>query len=1200
MDVFCCCFRRQPKETTEITEPTEPTPCKPNANTSGDLPSTAPPTTQLSPASRPESPRADAEPNTASQSRSSLRPAPIPGAPTEPVDISQLVIDDSDGGGESPPPKKSKKNRASSTLDFVRTRFRNQGSQDDSLRRQSAATVGSSTEELARRAELKRLMRKRIQEELETDDGENAPQAAAASDGPSACAKRPATPSPADRLPGGGPRDRIEFSVAQAVGDTTPSGGSPNRQENVAPVTPGGSRTDSRRASCPDHLSPGSEAKAARIASQALVRDKRSSMPQLSSISTTTPLSLPSMTGSSLGSLLALATSSSGSEKQDTAAAGRERQAVAAVVVSGGFSPRDISRKSCDDSKSRQVEPGPVNFLGPRPHTVQGLYTSRSGSPASSDGSSDHEDSDRSPMRTWLRSQNHYSALEAGSGCGSSTGADVAGPTTAHVPKPRWSCPSLNLQAPRAPVFQTTNLPHSAGAVQKGAEFTPRSPQQHQESLGTPGRPGSSVGYVTHLRGGILEDADTATSIGETTGSLGRQLSEQSTSHDVESPCLNRRHKRDSLSSLPSSGKHLPPASATKSDAATASPSPRIKAHTIQSGTETTGAIATGSHSPSTEETSGTRECQPSSSPASRLLLPGPPWTPTDSPSAVASDSEASSFHRREEELLTIPMRFAESKSRRKPNLHSVSRFREDFRDEHQHPQQTGDVLQSPSEKPSLFARLHLTVPRKARLDSKVACTDGETADPSAGSKYPSMRSYHSSAASRSSLSVRHDRSDVSPAKCQRESAEAVWRRAIRAEADERLSLARVSGGHRSTTNSNSGTRCHQDAHTPDENRLSARYAALGRSHACSHVSHRSHGRASPARSVVSEKRHKGRVPTDLGRSSIVPGGSPGQHSGEAYGSSHVKMLSTAEASEIPRSWARFPSHTREERNGPAGPECDVVFRDFAAKPPGDGDEDAGWVTDRDSPSSSRRTSFGVRIVSGRLGRFFKTNVGKILPSRSSFWTNGKRASADPYPSRDHSPGDANLEYPELQMQPNEGAFREMKALELDIVSLRSSARRSPRPVSEGRSDECVKAPAAVQTTSIPDGAGRVTNVTGSGEECSTAAETKPPPTPPAGHLPPNPDVSTMTAGSSTANSDHFLTPVSRMSRRDEGARSACWHGSPGMLSLDAFRNDDAASHISSGTVVKKTQLGAESDTPQRQQRILKDRSSTQLDPCFA
>ncbi|KAL8365314.1 hypothetical protein RB595_004222 [Gaeumannomyces hyphopodioides] len=1186
MDVFCCCFRRQHKETTE------PTPCRPNADTLGDLPSTTPPATQLSPPSRPESSRADAEPNTASQSRSSLRTAPIPGAPIEPVDISQLVIDDSDGGGESPPPKKSIKNRASSTLDFVRTRFRNQGSQDDSLRRQSATTVGSSTEELARRAELKRLMRKRIQEELATDDGKNVSQAAA-SDGPSACAKRPATPPHADRLPGGGPRDRIEFSVAEAVEDT-PSGGSPSRQENVPPATPGGGRTDARRASCPDHLSPDNEAKATRPASQGLLRDKRNSMPQLSSISSTTPLSLPSMTGSSLGSLLALATSSSGSEKQDTPAAGRERQAVTAVVVNGGFSPRDISRKSCDDSKSRQVEPGPVNFLGPRPHTVQGLYTSPSGSPASSDGSSDNEDSDRSPMRTWLRSQNHYSALEASSGCGSNTGADVGGPAATHIPKPRWSCPSLNLQAPGAPVFQATNLSPPVGALQKEVGFTPGSPQQHQESLSTPDRPGSSVGYVTHLRGGILEDADTATSIGETTGSLGRQLSEEGTSHDVESPCLNRQRKRDSLSSLPSSGKHLPPASATSSNVAMVSPSSRIEAHTIQSRIEGAGAIAIGSHSPSTEGNSGPRESQRSSSPASRLLLPGPPRTPTDSPSAVASDSEASSFHRREEELLTIPMRFAESKSRRKPNLHSVSRFREDFRDEHQQPQQTGEGLRSPSEKPSLFARLHLTVPRKARLDSKVVCTDGETADPSApgGSKYSSMRSYHGSGASRSSLSVHYDRSDISPAKCRRESAEAVWRRAIRAEADERLSLAHVSGGHRSATNSNSGTKGHHDAHTTDENKLSACYAALGQSRSCGH------GRASPTRSVVSGKRHKSGLPTDLGRSSIAPGSSPGQCSGEAYAPSQAKMLSTMKASEIPRSWARFPSHTRGERNGPAGLECDVVFRDFAARTPGNGDEDAGWVTDRDSPASSRRASFGARIVSGRLGRFFKTSVSKILPGRSSFWTAGKRASASPYHSRDHSPDDANLEYPELQMQPNEGAFREMRALEQDIVSLRSSARRSPRPLSEGRSGECIETPAAVQATSIPDRAGRVTNVTDE-EERSTAAETKQPLTPSASHLQPNPDASTITAGSSTANSDHFLTPVSRMSRREEGARSACWHGSPGMLSLDALRNDDAASHMSSGTVVKKTQPGTESDGPQQQQRILKDRSSTQPDPCF-
>ncbi|KLU81035.1 hypothetical protein MAPG_00130 [Magnaporthiopsis poae ATCC 64411] len=1189
MDVFCCCFRRQSEQSSE------PTPCQPiTAETSGDLPSAAQPTTHPSPSSRPQSSRAGAEPNAASQSRSSLRPAPIPGAPLEPEDISQLVIDDSDGGGESPPTKKSKKSRASSTLDFVRTRLRNQGSQDDSLRRQSATTVGSSTEELARRAELRRLMRKRIQEELETDTGEKASQTAA-SDGPSACAKLPATPSHADRLPGGGPRDKIEFSVVQTVEDA-PSGGSPNRKENVPLNMPGCSRTEPRRASCPDHLSPSNEAKVSRTASGGILRDKRNSMPQLSSISSTTPLSLPSMSGSSLGSVLALATSSSDSEKQDTSATGRERQAVAAVVVSGGFSPRDIGRKSCDDSKSKQVEPSPAIFLGPRPHTVQGLYRSRSGSPASNAESTGGDDCGQSPMRTWLRSQDLYSTLRASSDCGSSAGPDVDGPTAVRIPKSRSSCPSLDLQASKAYAFTTTNPSPPVDAVQGEVGPALGSPQAHKGSHNTPDRPGSSAEYVTHLRGGILEDADTATSIGETTPSLGRQLSEGSTGHGTESPCLSRSCKRDSLSSLPSSGKHLPSASATNSNVAPVSPSPRLTAGAVEPGTERANARATGSHSLHPKGNSIPHEDQRSSSPASRLALPGPPRTPTDSPSAFASDSEASSFHRREEELLTIPMRFAESKSRRKPNLHSVSRFKEHFRDEydeHQQPSQEGEGSQSPSEKPSLFACLHLTVPRKARLDSKVVCTDGETAYPSAleSSKYSSMRSIRGSGMSRGSLSAHLDVADMPPSNCQRESAETVWRRAIRAEADERLSLARVSGGHHNIANSNSGTKGHPDSHNPDGSRLSARHAVgLGQSSACDH------GQASPVRSEVSGRYESG-LRTDLGRSSIAPDGTSGRHSGEAYPLRQAKMLSAVEASEIPRSWARFPSHTREERNGPAGPECDITSRDFAVKTPGIGDGDAGWVTDKDSPASSRRTPLGARIVSGRLGRLLKAGVSKMLPSRSSSRTTGKGTSASPYPSRSHSPDDANLEYPELQIQPNEGAFREMQALEQDIVSLRSGAPRSPQMLADGPGGERSKIPASIQRAFIPDRAGRASNASDNAEEYSTAAEAKTPLTPSASRLQPHPDASTMTAGSSTANSDHFLTPVSRMSPRDEGAPSASWHRSPGMLSVDAFRNDDAASHMSSGTVVKKTQSGTEPGVPENQQRTCKDRSSTQPDP---
>lgn len=132
----------------------------------------------------------------------SLLHNPIPEAT---VDPSVLEVEDSDDDE----PARSTRNSSSGTLEAIRTRFIRRLSEKSDLRRHSQQSLGTSDEEVARRAELKRLMHKRIQEELKSEEEQdetdtNADKLGASKSDVSANVE----------LPGGGPRDSIEFSVS--------------------------------------------------------------------------------------------------------------------------------------------------------------------------------------------------------------------------------------------------------------------------------------------------------------------------------------------------------------------------------------------------------------------------------------------------------------------------------------------------------------------------------------------------------------------------------------------------------------------------------------------------------------------------------------------------------------------------------------------------------------------------------------------------------------------------------------------------------------------------------------------------------------------------------------------------------------------------------------------------------------------------
>lgn len=188
MDILCCCgnlrHKKKPQHEEGPALPTLPPPAR--------LPPLVPYSLALSPGS--------------TVARSSLT-NPLPGAAADAsVQLGELIVEDSDeeNGDHDEEPAQDSKNRSTSTLQAVKSCIRRHLSQD-SLSRES-----ETEEQIARRAEVKRLLRKRIQEELRSE-------ADVASQEPSTPPHRAYAHV---NVAANGPRDTIEFTVAQNKPDT--------------------------------------------------------------------------------------------------------------------------------------------------------------------------------------------------------------------------------------------------------------------------------------------------------------------------------------------------------------------------------------------------------------------------------------------------------------------------------------------------------------------------------------------------------------------------------------------------------------------------------------------------------------------------------------------------------------------------------------------------------------------------------------------------------------------------------------------------------------------------------------------------------------------------------------------------------------------------------------------------------------------
>lgn len=142
-----------------------------------------------------------------------------------------------------------------------------------------------------------------------------------------------------------------------------------------------------------------------------------------------------------------------------------------------------------------------------------------------------------------------------------------------------------------------------------------------------------------------------------------------------------------------------------------------------------------------------------------------------------------------------------------------------------------------------------------------------------------------------------------------------------------------------------------------------------------------------------------------------------------------------SKVAKVPDAWARFPSHTREERNAEAGPADNVKQRDFAVKDISD-TGDITWSTDKSNEESPGHKSI-TRSFSDKFAKPLKHRLSRYFPGRSS---TPSRARSTRGARRSSIQSNGALEYPELELLPTEGGYREIRNIEQEIDEMKGTS----------------------------------------------------------------------------------------------------------------------------------------------------------------
>lgn len=416
----------------------------------------------------------------------------------------------------------------------------------------------------------------------------------------------------------------------------------------------------------------------------------------------------------------------------------------------------------------------------------------------------------------------------------------------------------------------------------------------------------------------------------------------------------------------------------------------------------------------------------------------------------LEAGSETSSFFRREAELRAVEERFRDSHLRKKEPLTPVeSKFHEILSDNPRF-----------AARHSLLSRLELTLPMEGEILMNSFDGNGPAQDPSipAGRRSGTYQSTHLSTDCQGRLKVPSAEYSMNKSRSKRsrfsnhshgsprsrgfssskdgdETAE-MWKRALRAESVSR-SPRRSMSSHRVVPQL-APSEIGNDAQVP---RAPCPSAMEGRSGLDSHDH-------SPTCIEPLAQEDEDEFRKSLVKSNMILeewGRQLGTHEREARTNPlplSFGLQSTYKVAKTPpASWARFPSYNRQERNGAAGEADSVKSRDFAVK---EVSATGGiiWTTNKVDGNGPNHRSI-VRSVSDKFTQPFKSRWSKLLPGRAGA---SIKDSSIRGVGRSSIQDSGDLEYPELELLPTAGGYKELLALEREINDMKGLAGQKKGP----------------------------------------------------------------------------------------------------------------------------------------------------------
>ncbi|TRX92762.1 hypothetical protein FHL15_006436 [Xylaria flabelliformis] len=901
------------------------------------------------------------------------------------VDPEAVEADDSDEDG----PERNTQGPNIGTLGSLRTKLIRRLSHRGATKPGSRPSIGTTNEELARRAELKRLMHKRIQEELKSEEEED--------DLRLAPPERPSINNCREpELSGGGPRDTIEFSVSSVDEQETKKEANTLSETSIfsSPVV---RELNGAQEPCPQLISCSDPLRRSTSNSD---HGRNDSFNDIESV--IRPPSPPHLTPVHL-------LGGSGRESPSTAS---WRLSYSAIHIESYIEPLvdirqvsrpqspepgDLSTRREDDTTQPQEADTTTDFSNPtmQDETIDTSQTMQFEHPAYPEIR--HKENDisgrYSPLDVWLRSQDLHCASILSSRSNSEIALDrLHEPSIREVKDLQKSAESADMSSHKDQTADSSSIlqDHARGAW---PETLRHIVHEGKLSLDTPNDESIALSRVLNQMENTLHLENS------TTENLTQDISSHYTSSRYTTRPNSRqatpRDSRASLTGMLGNRKVMQPLL-------------------------------------STYDISSYRTAL-NKTPSLDHPKPKPDVSQLPMAEALPNNaSETASFRQREEELKSIQKRFGLTPVRLSPMGPVRSKFREEFED----PKSLN------SGRGSILSKLHLALPKRAGASS--SHTESNKSYEETGlrsTQLPKPKIFHSSGLDPNTgrlLSSNMEQCVIG-----------LQQHAAKQEAEPRhwrwkAKIIKVSMLKR-TINETGPRPVSASSH---RHGIIATHS-VDQEKKCPDNSSSPPFKTSNERKIPDEVETSGAIDIHAG---VLQEwveqlqAEDMQRQSRTESRANVPKRQPRRLRTPPDSWAKWPSHTREKRTAPAGEKDKVNSWDFALVMNSNSSEIG---VEGKLPPRGREITATSQTLSSQVSKALKSGWNKMVTHTGSFG----RASEPGITIQHTAEPRGFLEYPELELQPTAEGYREVQALDQQIGTMKRRSTSGGRDMRKSSSD---------------------------------------------------------------------------------------------------------------------------------------------------